>query len=325
MHNGGGALSETRVNWRQVLVTALLTGTVTVCTGMVLFTLQQREPRLSYQVSDAVPFDSGSEKLAIYNVTLTSEGRRAAKDVRCQVDIGPALIAQSKVSADASLPYTSSNNGSVCTLTVPTINPNDTITVSILTRSFSVPATTPKVSLRADGVTGKPADRSTPPKWLQYLISLVAAFAGLMAGAVQLIARRRFGAKAGVHSDDQRKVLAYLFGIRGRTTEAEHYLRMTSDVSYWSEADYLAATALESKDNALIAATSQVLTDLLAYARVAPESVGIIHYNLARLAEAQGKPAEHDTHLSLAKREIPKLLEERLRIDGSSSQIEKRA
>lgn len=57
------------------------------------------------------------------------------------------------------------------------------------------------------------------------------------------------------------------------------------------------------------------MIDLLSYAYIAEESLGIIHYNIALIAKAQGNQKEADEHLVEAKKLIPELIEKRLKLD----------
>ena len=47
---------DRRINFKQIFVTTLITGIVGVATGMLLFHLQGREPRLTYSINQSLAF-----------------------------------------------------------------------------------------------------------------------------------------------------------------------------------------------------------------------------------------------------------------------------
>jgi hypothetical protein len=58
-----------------------------------------------------------------------------------------------------------------------------------------------------------------------------------------------------------------------------------------------------------------VLLDLLNYASIAKESVGIIYYNIAKIFKAIGDAKQSEEFLNKAKEIIPKRIAQRLIID----------
>ena len=58
-----------------------------------------------------------------------------------------------------------------------------------------------------------------------------------------------------------------------------------------------------------------VLFDLINYAGIAEESIGIIYYNLARIEKAQGNENNVKKHLQAARKYSNKLIEQREKID----------
>ena len=90
---------------------------------------------------------------------------------------------------------------------------------------------------------------------------------------------------------------------------------MSSEVSYWAESDRFAMLAVENPTGEDSERQKQVLKDLLQYTQVHPSSEGIVHYNIARIAKAQGEDEEADDHLEKAKKLIPKLIETRVKLD----------
>ena len=210
-------------------------------------------------------------------------------------------------------------------VSIENLNPNEVITISILTTSIESNVQRPEVALRGRGILGSEATVEKVEKF-ELLNSPVfaAALSGYSVLVALLIMRKRRTypfAKLGkifdseTHGDDQNEVMAYLFNIHGLPHTAEDYLKRYRIPSYWSESDYIATLAIQDKDQELIEIRKKVLIDLLEYASVAPSSEGIIHYNIARVAQYQGNIEEKNRHIEQAKKVIPKLLKTRMKLD----------
>ncbi|MCP4262120.1 MAG: hypothetical protein GY774_32160 [Planctomycetes bacterium] len=91
-------MDDRKINWRQILITAIITGIITVISGVILFKIQEREPRLTYSTIDTIPFEGPNKVVGIYNVVLKNEGEKELKDVVCVVKINKSKIDQYKVS-----------------------------------------------------------------------------------------------------------------------------------------------------------------------------------------------------------------------------------
>ena len=320
------------LNWKQIMATALITGLVTIGTGMILFMLQQRTPHLVYSVADTIPFDGQQEKLAIYHVTLRNDGKRQVENVACNIAVNPAVIKTYKIQADATLKYNVKETNDTLSIEAASLNRDEAMTVSILVSSQTSVSAQPAVALRGKDVAGEKA-KTGDKKRLFYgheslFAALLAAYTGL-ASAI-FLQRHRFAKifpflpmaiAAGFdvddshHSGDQNEVIAYLFGLHGLHEQVEYYLRKAEGCSYWSESDRIASLAIHTEDVALREKCVIILTDLLTYASFAPSSKGIIHYNLARIGRKMGNKNETDRHLVEARKTIPRLLSTRLALD----------
>lgn len=317
-------------NWKQILATAVITGIVTLGTGMALFTLQQRNPRLEYSVADTIPFEGQQEKLAIYHITIRNDGKCLVEDVACSISVKPAVIKTSKVQADATLKYTEMSTNDVHWIDIKGLNPHEAVTVSLLASSLTSFPAHPAVALRGKNITGEEADpnEKTPDKKWPWFPALAAAYAGL--ASVFFLQRQKFrsifpflpstliealDADDEHHRGDQNEIIAYLFGLQGLHEQVEYYLRKAEGCSYWSESDRIASLAIQARDEEFQKKCLIILTDLLKYAQSAPSSQGIIHYNLARILKTLGDGIQAEKHIAEAKKTIPKLLTTRLELD----------
>ena len=122
---------------------------------MLLFYFQQRQPNLSYQVADTIPFMGDKEKLAIHNIVIRNGGKAFVKNVDCIISVSPAGVKEKRVSSEPSLKYSDSVNGSNYTIHIDNINPEERVTISILSSGQNEIPKKPNVSLRSEGFIGK--------------------------------------------------------------------------------------------------------------------------------------------------------------------------
>lgn len=189
-----GDTEERRLNLKQILITALITGIVGVVTGMLLFYFQRQEPLLTYEVKESLPFIGDQEKLAIHYVSLRNGGKKVVTDVDCHISVAPAIIKEVRVAVDASLKHTERTTGGEYEVHFPNLNPNEEATISILASTSSSVATNPLVSLRGQGVTGietPEKDRKNSLLEGPMLPALVSAYSVLGALFIMIRIRRR--------------------------------------------------------------------------------------------------------------------------------------
>jgi hypothetical protein len=321
-------MEERRLNWLQIVVTALITGVVTVGTGMLLFSFQQREPRLTFSSAETIPF-AGSERIVgIYNLKLKNEGKREVSDVVCVIRVPAANIEQSKIYINPANTHSEETKGDVFTLHLSGLNPSEEVSISVLASSTQNLTNKPEVALRAAGVTGVEASsanqKTDSPLWF----AIISVLIGVLS-SVSLIAPLTKKLRSSIipgfvsdsrHSADQRYVLAYLCSLSKLKEEEDYYRNLVQEAQYWSESDRLSDKALQSNDKEFAGRVANLLTRLLDYAQINDDSQAIINYNLARIA-ATLSDAKRGEYPATARKLAPKLIERRLHIDPESKQL----
>lgn len=316
-----------KIKWKIVVLTAFVTGLATLAAGVgvsyVTDYLRSQQTQLVYSVDSAVPFETPSTTIVIYRISIRNSGSSVIEDVTCQMDLAPARINQTKVTLDPSLSYDDYGEGSKYKIHFASMNPNDNVTVSVLAWSSDGFPSNPTVSLRGRGVTGL-LQRQT---MIQQISSdtlpllLATSFAAAITATLGLSKYRAVTSSQkdmSRHSDDQRQILAYLCDIRGLEKDSEQYRRMPSRISYWSEADRFASLAIKKPRSDEAVKRRKVLEDLLAYAEIESTSEAIVHYDIARIANAQGVPREAREHLAQAQKLAPKLVKTRTELQPSA-------
>lgn len=154
-----------RANWPTILITGLVSLAVSVLAGMVIFLLQGREPHLVYTTTDTLPFYGENARVTgVYQITIANDGKRAVEDVVGVVTIPNGKIEQHRVFGEASLTHTETATADSMKIALPTLNPSESIQISILVTSSTNLPTRPEISLRAKGSTGTEKPRSTFPR-----------------------------------------------------------------------------------------------------------------------------------------------------------------
>jgi len=67
------------MNWKSIITTALLTGVVTIATGMLLFWWQTEKFELTYNSILSIPFDDASNTLFIQQIEIKYSGENPPK------------------------------------------------------------------------------------------------------------------------------------------------------------------------------------------------------------------------------------------------------
>ncbi len=304
-------MEEKRSNWGRIILTAIITAVVTVGGGMLITIWQADEPHLTYSTEDAIPFEGQQENIAIYNVKIENDGEKVVEDVVCQLSFSTATIEQSRLIIEPTITKNVTTENNMYRLELPDLNAKESAIISVLASSPEQLPSRPDISLRGKDVTGVEAstENKTGDNWIFVVLATIAVY------AIFSILYLYFRKDSSKHRDDQRQILSYLCGIHKLNAEVERYLNMPSKTSYWSESDRFAALASKKPKGAEAEKRKHVLKDLLKYAYVHKSSRGIVHYNIARIAKAQGKKKEADVHLKQAKDIIPKLIETRIKLD----------
>lgn len=183
-------------NWRWTLIAAAIS-IVVIVTGETLFHwLSSREAVLTYTAPESLPFSGGGRNVGIYQVEITNEGNAAAETVTGSLRIAGATIDNQRVFGPGALSVDAKAEGDTLHLSTPSLNPAETIHVSILASSGTTLPTEPDVSARATGVSASrrvPGASPAPRFSLFSVISTATASVALMLLLQLLFLRRRGG------------------------------------------------------------------------------------------------------------------------------------
>jgi hypothetical protein len=152
-------------DWFQVIVSVVAGGIVTAATtvlgDMILSNLQTRDLHLVYSIGNTKLITEQAQTTAMYDVSISNEGKEAVEEVDCIVQIPSAIIEQKEIVAAPAITHTESVISDTMTVRFPWLNPSEKAQLKVLAiapskdpnRPGALP-NRPEVSLRGKGVSG---------------------------------------------------------------------------------------------------------------------------------------------------------------------------
>lgn len=309
------------MNWKSIIVTALITGLVTVITGAILFWWQAKEPELTYNYIKSIPFDDSGNQVFIQQFEITNSGNETAENISLSITFPESQINKSNLRIDNAIKHIKKIEDNVMLLTIESLNPSEGLSLSVMLQGKTKTLSDPIVSLRAKGITGEKVGAKKNELSSAIGIALVAAYAGIFAF---MFRNKRFRENIPMvismllrgksfSGNSQKDVIASLLSMYGFTEKAKEYLNFGNSRQYWVEADLIAAEAIATNDE-----TKQkmllVLIHLSEMKEIASSSRAIIFYNIARIHKTLGSD-EANFFLEKAKEIDSKEIERRLNRD----------
>lgn len=310
------------MNWKSIIATALITGVVTIVTGMFLFWWQSEKSELTYNSIKSIPFDDSSNKLFIQQIEIKNSGGKPVEDVVLLLSFSNETIEKSKISIDQAISHSKEVKDKSIKLIIDSLNPDEGANVSILYQSNIELSSGASISLRAKGVKGKLIG-SSKKQGKEFLgIALAAAYAGIFAFMLStkrgrkilplLVKSMILGRSLSI--GEQKYAIASLLSMYGYPEKAKDYLDAGVSRKYWVEADLLASEAINGSED-LKKNTINILERVSEIPNINISSKAVVIYNIARLYKSLGADNEADEKLKSAKNLDKTEVEGRLMFD----------
>ncbi|MFG1484338.1 hypothetical protein ABMA79_03680 [Halobacteriovorax sp. HFRX-2_2] len=146
------------MNWREILLGALITLGVTVIGGLITYEytrldIKESKEVLTYNLEDQVSFEGGNERLSIGIVKFANIGNIKSENIKARLKISSAEIDDYKVHNDKGATVNSvlSQDKKLLEISVNKLLPEERITITYLLNKKE----SPEFSLRSDSVIGK--------------------------------------------------------------------------------------------------------------------------------------------------------------------------
>jgi hypothetical protein len=312
------------MNWKSIIATALITGVVTIATGMLLFWWQTEKTELTYNSIQSIPFDDSNNKLFIQQVEITNSGDRVVEDVVFVLSFSDGVIQKSKITINGAISHKKRTDERTVELKIDSLNPRESASVSVIFQSSNAITEGGGVSLRGKGVAGKPIGTTDKNNRTPIFISLMAAYAGVFAFLLSTeVGRRTFSLifKAVVFrrslgsANEQKDVIASLLAMYGYPEKAKEYLQFGIARQYWVEADLLASEAIVADDK-VRRDIIDILKQISELDVIFDSSKAIVLYNIARIAKSGNiNNLDFNQYLELAKNLDKNEITKRIKID----------
>lgn len=310
---------ENKIDWKNNLITALISIVVTVIAGGILFYVQSDKTELSYSFERIEPFDNQTEKLTIYHIQLVNSGTATIDDIEGCISLDSASIAEYKTSSQTLLKIKDSINKGKILISIKSLNKEEKCKISILAKSVNKFPNEPTVQFRAKGILGIKSEESVTKKSKKKALNdpILIIMASSIFALLSFTSIRRLRPKfTGGQDGRQKDIISYLCGVNNLKTEIER-LTLMAETTYCLEADRFGYLATNSNDIDYQNKIKSILSEVITYAfSMADDSKAICYYNLAKIEKAQKNEKEADKYLQLAKGLSKYLIEKRMKIEN---------
>jgi len=214
------------MNWRNIIVGALLTLIVTVIGG-ILATILTRPPTLAehlvYTIDPPVTFDAQDTKISLISAKITNLGTATANDVVVNLklpDVMSIVEHRTQMSSGPAAKYHTMAEKNQITVDLDHLVPKETLTISAMLDGIADKP--PLVSVRSESSMGEPGlpleDNGKEPYPLLRDVSLAMLSASWFGAMIWIWRSRRFEITKSVNN------LAFLYIHQGLVEEAEQIL-----------------------------------------------------------------------------------------------------
>lgn len=312
-------------NIKTIIISAIVTGLITVLTTLGINYFSSKQNKLTYSTQSSIPFQKDSLNVKILNIDLYNSGDEPVENISGLIQFNNQQISDYKIKSLPTLSFKEVIEKNDFKLNITSLNPTEKISISFLLSSPLTIDSIPKINFRAKGLfaeeknESESENKSSP---FNKIILIAATLSVFLSSLLLPFFRKHLKGRVNnsvddeeQHSDDQNKIIAYLCGVHGLTSEINRYLDMKTAVSYWSEADYFGNISWLNKGHADNEKRLLVLLDMIEYARVAKESQAIIFYNIGKIYKALDNNDKAIEYIDKAKSIMPKRISLRLKID----------
>jgi hypothetical protein len=239
-------MSDTHFDWKQAVVAALVACVFTIVAGVITYYATTREPDLKYSIASGPTLSSSGEERQIFLLRVRNTGRKEVESVSVQVGAGRGRIVDYVVQSSLGLELSQQADSSRRQITVPVLNPGDSVVVSFLYAARSTGGE-PIVAVRGKGLIGELDSTESNPRRVFSTALLVGALAASLGVLTSLatVTRQILGwsTRSLGDADDRKDVIAYVLAQAGFVDEAKKLWLSDIDPTYRSIADLVVSTA----------------------------------------------------------------------------------
>jgi hypothetical protein len=237
-------MSDTAFSWKQAFATAAVACIFTVLAGIVTYRLTTREPDLRYSLVGGPPLSLDQQSKQIFVLQVRNTGEKEIEDVIVQITPRRGFISDHVLRTSPGLKADELSDSVRYEVTVPLMNPRDSLAISFLVANTSLPVS-PVVAVRGKGTVGQTATTTGASRGIFSIALFVGAVAATLASWVSVTSS--WGGITREH-DKRKDVIAYVLGRVGLFNESRDLILSNSDPTYRSIADHLTVLSVQRPD-----------------------------------------------------------------------------
>lgn len=292
-------MAETRLNMKQVLLTAIVTCLFTIVAGVATYFLTTQKATLFYSVSSGPTLSAQGQHRRIFSISVSNPGRKDVSDVSATIEFKQGSIEEVSYEKSTGVSVTETKGTQNYVLKAQSLNPDEHFSIALLAAVPS-PEFKPDIAVRGKGVSGTTKDqgKKEEPIILYLLSGAIAAFLGLLTSisplmrrilgrtAVPSLARAFVRTGSAVGPFDRNELVAYILGLCSLFEHSRRIRFSPSETSFRGAADYIVSEAIaapeEERPKFCLA-----LKCMLLIKRINEESIHVISGALKKLSGAE--------------------------------------
>jgi hypothetical protein len=273
-------------NTKSAIITAVLTGVVTIIAGVAVYWITTKEPALTYSVVGGPTLAGANGSKRIFVIEVRNTGRKEIPQTFVRIALPNGELSEIASEASPGVKLQEAKSQRQIELNADLLNPSDVVKVSFLASLVST-GSEPQVVVRAPGVTASAGSTDEKVEGMfgtklfsSILMLFVAALSAAVSSLYLMLSRSKIAQRLGVSprnkpSLDQAEVGAFVCGACHLYEEAERLRFGGTDTSYRGMADYLRHQAARANRDQL-PRYEVALRALLLTGGISPNSVGAI-------------------------------------------------
>lgn len=174
---------------KATIIAAIITGIFTIVAGFVTNLVTQKEPALTYSISESPILPGPGITKQIYVILVTNTGKKDVSETLTLVELKEGEIKETASEASPGMKLLEEKGSQIFKVTADTMNPGEYVKLSLLLSSQNGKLE-PKVVVRSPGVNASLLEKSKPINQLPILIATaLAATMSVLLSASPLIRR----------------------------------------------------------------------------------------------------------------------------------------
>jgi hypothetical protein len=299
---------------------------VGVTSGFLVNWLNEKSLLLTYDITATQSFQGQNERIGIAAIRISNGGKAELEKIEGIITFTDATVKE--VLLDGAPPDASTERKTNTRIDVhiPSLNPGEQPSLHVLVSLNGRELSTPSISLRAKGTTGRPEDKTkNSASFLDQTAPMLTTGAMVLVTLTAFFLRRTGNPLAGLRSisnDDNRDVFAFALTSNGLPDEANTIRNFPREPHIWALTDLvtqlLLATGVPEKMAKGVAALEAVLSS---YSDIAEASQRILHLNATTLALAANDKPLAQSHFVLATTKKDSNITKRIKASKALSEL----